>query len=221
MRKYEKIDKKLDLFNEKQVRENAKGNENIVEFARRLCVCLDSNGLNESDLVRKTGIGKASINAYIKGEQMASIDKLVIIAKKLNVSTDYLLGLTKYPTVKEDYKKVQKITGLSEKAIDILKSQLNYHSEAIKNNEAHTIFKDGIDTISFLIENEEKYSLFKNLYNFLWFDINHKDLVDKKTTVTDDDYGFTYTIDMVTSLTKITIDRTLFNIKKDIENKYK
>ena len=229
MRKYE-VEKNMTKLKEKKIRENAKGNENMVTFARNLRKCLQDNNLNESEFLRKienskiknlAKISKPSLNAYVNGENIPSIDKLITISKVLGVSTDYLLGLSEIPSFNEDFKLVHKHTGLSEKAIKILKSQLEYHEEAINCNSNSTEFLDGIKTISYLIENEEKYNLFKNLANFLWFDIKNKNLVEKKTPVINDDYEYTYTIDMLTSLTKLNIDKTLYKLKDDIENQNK
>ncbi|MBQ6170003.1 MAG: helix-turn-helix transcriptional regulator [Ruminococcus sp.] len=44
----------------------------------------------------------------------------IYLAKYFNVSTDYLLGLTKYKTPNEVNQKVSIITGLSDEAIDVL-----------------------------------------------------------------------------------------------------
>lgn len=86
-----------------------------------------------------------------------------------------------------------------------------------KSNSANSIFKDGINTISYLIENEQKYFFFKQMYNFLWFDSKNKDLIKRKEMVIDDNTGLSFSIDMLSSITKIEIDKTLYKLKEDIE----
>lgn len=128
MKKYKKF--KIDEFDEEAVRTNT-SSENLVEFSHRLCKCLDDNELNGSELVRKINetetdkknrISKPSLSAYINGTQIPSVAKLINIAKALNVSTDYLLGLTgpNQKSTDEEIKITQKLTGLSDEAIDTL-----------------------------------------------------------------------------------------------------
>ena len=153
MGKYQ-LEKKLGKFEEDEdlVRKNAtkkdsKNSEQLVAFARRICECLDDKGLNQSDLVRGTKIGKASINAYVKVEQTPNIQQLVKIAKFFNVSTDYMLGLTDFKNPKEDYKTVNKITGLDDEVISIL-------NECNKSGFGRNL----ISTINFLIKQENPFS---------------------------------------------------------------
>ena len=121
MRKYEKIYSLSELFDENQVRKNADGNEDQVIFARRLCKCLDEEGINANELGRRTGISKSSISAYINGEQKPNIIQIKKIAEILEVSSDYLLNLSTLKSTNEDFKKVHKLTGLTDEAIMELK----------------------------------------------------------------------------------------------------
>lgn len=219
-RKYT-LDSKVSTFNKEKAIENAKGNEDLVKFAYNLCVCLDKNNENESDLASKTGIGKASINAYIKAEQIPNIDKLIIIAKHFKVSTDYLLGFTDLPSINEDYQNVHNLTGLSEDAITILKEHLENHKDAVKNEKQQSVFSDIIDTINYLIENEPKYYFFRNLHSYLWLDIIHKDAIEKKKKIYDEDLEFSYYYDRLSNFVKIEIDKTLFKIKEEINKNKK
>lgn len=166
-RKYT-LDSKVSTFDREKAMENAKGNENIVKFAYNLCVCLDKENENESDLARKTGIGKASINAYIKAEQIPNIDKLIIIAKHFDVSTDYLLGFTNLPSLNEDFKIVHKLTGLSEKSIELLK----YYNDLIKDTKIPKVLieepRRSHKAIDFLIQSEEYTGIFSHIASYLW-----------------------------------------------------
>lgn len=176
MRKYKKLDKKIDLFDEAKVKqtildknENKDKNkveniDNMVKFAKNLCLCLDDKDINESDLVRDNdNLSKASINAYIKGEQVLSADKLITIAKYFNVSTDFLLGLTECSSVEEDVKMVHEVTGLDEEAITKL-SDLN--SDIKSGNMIFT--DDKLRTINLLINQENRFRIIENISNYLW-----------------------------------------------------
>ena len=66
------------------------------------------------------GIPYPTFMKYVNGDVVCSIDKLALIADYYNVSTDYLLGRTKNPTVEEDVKQACETTGLSGEAIEVL-----------------------------------------------------------------------------------------------------
>lgn len=63
----------------------------------------------------------------------------IYLAKYYNVSVDWLLGLSPNPTTKEDKKTAIKVTGLSEKAINSLKSM-----SKCMNNELNFIIENNI-----------------------------------------------------------------------------
>ena len=121
LRKYEKTERKIDLFDEKKALENAKGNVSMVEFARRLCLCLDERNLNEADLCRDLKLGKASVNEYVKAEQIPNADKIIKMANYFNVSTDYLLGLNDTATIS--------VTGLDTIEVGLLVETANKFRE--------------------------------------------------------------------------------------------
>lgn len=50
--------------------------------------------IKQKDLAEKTGISRQSIGYYADGSNVPDAEKLALIAKALNVSADYLLGLS-------------------------------------------------------------------------------------------------------------------------------
>lgn len=64
----------------------------ISNFAKRLKEALDIRKVSQTELHEKTGIGKPSINAYLKGEYKAKQDKVDLIAEALNVDPTWLIG---------------------------------------------------------------------------------------------------------------------------------
>ncbi len=219
-RKYN-LESKVSTFDRKKVLANANGNENMVEFAYRLCKCLDDNGENESDLADTLDIGKASINAYIKAEQVPSVEKLIKLAKHFNVSTDYLLGLINTPSIKEDYKLINKTTGLSEKAIDTLNEYLINHKDAVKNDEQQSTFSKVIDTINFLIENDYRFHFFINLNSFLWFDIIHRNELKNNALIYDEDLKKHFDYQRLFKLIELDLYDSLYKIKNELETNNK
>ena len=64
-------------------------------FGERLNMVLYEQKLSQSDLDKRTGIGRANISRYVCNKQMPTVDSLISICKTLNVSADWLLGLRK------------------------------------------------------------------------------------------------------------------------------
>lgn len=66
-----------------------------MEFARRLKEIRISKGLNQREFSILIGITESSISQYERGGRSPCAEILVKISKKLNITTDYLLGLEK------------------------------------------------------------------------------------------------------------------------------
>lgn len=64
--------------------------ENIAD---RIKLALEIRQMKQSDLVASTGIGKSSISTYISGEYEPKQKNIYKIAKALNVSVGWLMGL--------------------------------------------------------------------------------------------------------------------------------
>ena len=94
-------------------------------LARRLNgLIVDGNALKDY-----LGVSAQAINQYRLGMARPSLENLCNIAEFYGVSTDYLLGLTDTPSIKEDIQAVCKTTGLSEEAISYLRRATNEHYE--------------------------------------------------------------------------------------------
>lgn len=92
-------------------------------FAQRLRQLIEENGIKHSKLADENvlNVSRQSISQYCDGTSLPPIDKIVILAKYFNVSTDYLLGLTNIKTTNTDLKAMCEYTGLCEKSIKFLK----------------------------------------------------------------------------------------------------
>ena len=66
------------------------------EFADRLRVAMDLRGYTTAELAACIYTSQATISMYRCGKRMPSIEILCLIAKELQVSTDFLLGLTEF-----------------------------------------------------------------------------------------------------------------------------
>lgn len=70
-------------------------NEN---FRERLIKALNKSNLTQSELSRRAGVHKSSLSAWIKGDYEPKQDNVYRLAKALNVSEAWLMGIA------EDYK---------------------------------------------------------------------------------------------------------------------
>ena len=71
----------------------------MTDFGYRLKQTLDDRGISQKWLADAAGTKEATISRYINGVNKSSrIDILAKIATALNVTTDYLLGLSDTPT---------------------------------------------------------------------------------------------------------------------------
>ena len=60
--------------------------------ADRIRTALDSIGMTQTELSKKTGIPKSAISQYIKGSFEPKQDRIYLIAKALHVSEAWLMG---------------------------------------------------------------------------------------------------------------------------------
>lgn len=67
-------------------------------FSRRLKAARLLRKERQTDVIRRTCIASQALCDYEHGRRTPTIERLVILAKSLRVSTDYLLGLTDTPT---------------------------------------------------------------------------------------------------------------------------
>lgn len=62
-------------------------------FSERLKQALNERGMKPIELSELTGISKSSISDWINGKYEAKSDKILLIAKALNVNESFLIGL--------------------------------------------------------------------------------------------------------------------------------
>ena len=66
-------------------------------IGERLRVTRQQRQISQRELARRCGLGENTLYVYENNRGDPSIDSLISIAKELNVSTDYLLGLSDKP----------------------------------------------------------------------------------------------------------------------------
>lgn len=86
-------------------------------LAQRIRILLERDSITANQLGEKTGISSSVIKSYLEKRIDIGADNLQKLADAFGVSTDYLLGRTKFQTVKASKKAAMKTTGLSEAAV--------------------------------------------------------------------------------------------------------
>lgn len=95
--------------------------ENSV-FATRLREIMKERGVNQTSLADKittqyVTIQRQTISLYMNGQSKPDTERLTVLAKTLDVSADWLLGLSDVQSRDGELKQVCNYTGLSEDAI--------------------------------------------------------------------------------------------------------
>ena len=70
---------------------------NLELFAHRVKKLRRQKKLSQQDLGEVLGINQGAISAIESGRRTTTVEKLILLAKFFDVSTDYLLGLKDEP----------------------------------------------------------------------------------------------------------------------------
>lgn len=66
----------------------------LTTFPRRLRMALAARDMTSADLMRATALGAGQISNYLNGYQEPGATRIAQMAQALDVSADFLLGLT-------------------------------------------------------------------------------------------------------------------------------
>lgn len=92
-------------------------------------------------------VSRQSLGFWINGERTPTTPELVKISKELNISIDYLLGLSDCNSLDADVQSVAGITGLSVQSVErIMSLGKNYDDEEV-NDESHGFYIDLLNDI--------------------------------------------------------------------------
>lgn len=80
--------------------------------AARIKLLRDQRGMTQTELAKRLGITRSSVNAWEMGISVPSTQYIAELARLFKVSTDYLLGVASSATVN--------VSGLTEKDIQLV-----------------------------------------------------------------------------------------------------
>lgn len=64
------------------------------DFAMRLRFAIERSGMQQKELASALKLSPARLSNYVNGHSEPSLDVLLLLCRKLNVSADYMIGLT-------------------------------------------------------------------------------------------------------------------------------
>ena len=67
-----------------------------MEFTKRFNEALQQSGKTQVEIAKALNVTKQCVNDYKTGKSFPSLETLYALCKYLDVSSDYLLGLTDY-----------------------------------------------------------------------------------------------------------------------------
>jgi transcriptional regulator with XRE-family HTH domain len=94
------------------------GNNNLVDIGKRIKEQRKKNKLTQEELAAQLLVDRVNVSYWEVGSRDIKTGDLIALAKALNTTSDYLLGLERGIT--PGISKVIEMLGLSEKTIDFL-----------------------------------------------------------------------------------------------------
>ncbi|MCC8122111.1 MAG: helix-turn-helix domain-containing protein [Oscillospiraceae bacterium] len=89
-------------------------------FPTRLRERMSERGETQSSLAEKIGVQRQTVSLYMNGQSKPDTDRLASIAKGLEVSADWLLGLIDVRSVNTDIQSICRLTGLGDETVSWL-----------------------------------------------------------------------------------------------------
>jgi transcriptional regulator with XRE-family HTH domain len=143
--------------------------DNKKAIGYRIATALSRKNKLQKDLAKELGVKDNIISYFCGGQRTPNFQQLVSIAKYLDVTTDYLLGLTDVPSRDEDIQKAHDTTGLSEYSINALHylKEIGDYDTAIEFNRDQSFEAMGcIEVLDSLLTHSEFALVLNDLARF-------------------------------------------------------
>lgn len=150
-------------------------------FANRLNEELQIKNISQEELAKVIHVSTGALSNYRTGSRFPEARILVALSEKLDVSLDYLFGITDLKSTDVEFKRINDITGLTDDAINNLKEYVDFLNDDNSLSTIKSIPKNKLNAINYLIANEEKANIFYTIASFLWLDYetNYEDVIYK------------------------------------------
>jgi len=159
--------------------------ERNLLFAIRLNQIMKENEISQTTMANYIGCTRQAISQYTSGKNLPNIEVLFHISKFLNVTTDWLVGLSNAKTHDASIQSISKKTGLSEKAI------INISNDSFALEDNHTLKYHFLyfTYLNKVLEHEkftqivtslqDVYSTYKSLMDYKNANVNNEDTLDE------------------------------------------
>lgn len=99
----------------------------------RINTALAAVNLKQKDLAKELDVTDNTVSYWCNGSRIPNTEQIIQIARVLNVSSDYLLGLSDVATKNEDVQYICEFTGLSADSVNNL-LDINYEKKNYKDS---------------------------------------------------------------------------------------
>ena len=110
--------------------------DNKKIISSRIKSALAMNNTLQRELAKQLNVKDNIVSYWCKGHRTPNTSQIIQIANYLNVSTDYLLGVTDVTTTDKDLQFVCDYTGLKEETIKQLSFEQNKHKNNLSSDNA-------------------------------------------------------------------------------------
>ena len=118
--------------------------DNKKIISSRIKSALAMNNTLQRELAKQLNVKDNIVSYWCKGDRTPNTSQIIQIANYLNVSTDYLLGVTDVTTTDKDLQFVCDYTGLKEETIKQLSFEQNKHKNNLSSDNA---FDEALNSI--------------------------------------------------------------------------
>ena len=177
--------KKRAFYNvDKETRKSKAKDDVAIKFSERFEKQLHKHGFTQIAFSEKSELSSGAISKYCNGTSMPGFYELRDIAKTLNISSDYLLGISDVPSLNRDIQSIAKQTGLSETSIRYLNKISKKTTSDIetpqkitnKTKRAMTEISNGTDitdkyrlhALNFILEYDKEYNFLELIGKYLF-----------------------------------------------------
>lgn len=137
--------------------------------SKRIVELREEKGETQQELANAIGITRQTLSRYEIAARTVNVDVLAALAQHFKVSADYLLGLSDIRSTVQNMQTACEVTGLSEKAIENIKSLEYRMPDKIRKKNMNFIEKNKIE------QTEIAHHLYEEIKETFYYSINEKD----------------------------------------------
>lgn len=179
-------------------------------FSKRLKELRTERGETQQVACNEIDIHINTLKNYENGERLPNLGEFLRIKDHYEVSFEYLIGESDIKSNDISFKEINKITGLSEKSINVLSKRVQINGNRLK-------------ILNYIIENERKYQFITILELFLMCRIENKGIYNQIKEsiemIPSENLKYINRPSFLSSVFKCDIDKILYNMENDLFEK--